>query len=165
MPRWLDRAPRHHAIRASTQKSLLPPDPNTSVNAPVSNTSTPNGVIFSLAGGSWSQAFSALPSLPVRFFPPSGVVAYCHLRLRVDGDFQRPGVVPHLLADGLDVGEDGLGFRGLLQRLALLDAFEPVVHAVEDVAQGPDGGQGILGVALVEQRLTHLGSRQVGVAA
>src|SRR3954468_5549665 len=117
MPRWLDRATRHHAIRASTQKSLLPPAPKTSVNAPVNNTSTPNGVIFSLAGGSWSQAFSAWPSLPVRVFPPSAVVPDRHLRLRVDRYFQRPRVIPHLLADGLDVGEDGVGLGSFLQRL------------------------------------------------
>src|ERR1700722_15177321 len=164
MPRQLGRTARHHAINASTQKSLLPPVPNTSVNAPVSSTSTPKGVTFSCAGGSWSHALSALPSLPVRVFPPSGVVAYRHLRLRVDRDFQRLGVVLHLLADGLDVGEDGVGLRGLLQGLALLDTLEAVVHAVEDVAQGPHGGHGVLSVALVKQRLVDLGGGQVGVA-
>src|ERR1700729_2937826 len=130
MPRYPDRAPRHQAIRASTQKSLLPPQPKTSVNAPVNNTSTPNGVTFSLAGGSWSQPFSR----SVRVFPPARVVPHRHFRLRIDGELQGLGVVPNLLAGRLDIGEDGVGLLRLLQGLALAEAFEPVVHAVEDVA-------------------------------
>src|SRR3712207_6156039 len=109
MPRCPDRAPRHHACKASTQKSLLSPAPKTSVKAPVKSTSTPNGVTFCLAGGSWSQPFSSRPSLPARVFPPSRVVPDRYLGLRVDGDLQGLGVVPDLLADPLDVGEDGVG--------------------------------------------------------
>src|SRR5947209_13156182 len=146
MPRYPDRAPRHQAIRASTQKSLLPPEPKTNVNAPVNNTSTPKGVTFSLAGGSWSQPFSAWPSLPVRVFPPACVAPHRHLRLRIDGDLQCLGVVPNLPADRLDIGEDGVGLLRLLQGLALADALEPVVHAVEDVTQGPHAGQSFRGV-------------------
>src|SRR5262245_14114746 len=136
MPRHWARVPRHHTCKASTQKSLLPPDPNTSVNAPVHNTSTPNGTNFSLAGGPWPQPFSASPSLPVRLFPPPHIIAHCHLRLGVDRNLQRLRVVAHLLTHRLHVGEDGVGLLGLLQRLALLDPLEAVVQAVEDIAQG-----------------------------
>src|SRR5579871_2290607 len=165
MPRWLDRTPRHQAIRAATQKSLLPPQPNTSVNAPWSSTSTPKGVSFSFAGGSWSHPFSALPSLPVRVFPPSGVVAHGDLGLGVDGDLQRVQVAPHFLADRLDVGEDGVRVLGLLQGLTFADAFEPVPHAVEDVTHGPLAGQRFRGVALLDQCPAHLGGGHVGVQA
>src|SRR3954454_11506383 len=102
MPRCADRAPRHQTIKASTQKSLLPPSPNTSVNAPVSSTSTPHGVTFCFAGGSWSQPFSAPPPPPVRVFPPARVTPHRYLRLRVDGNLQGLRVVPGFLADGLD---------------------------------------------------------------
>src|SRR5487761_1880155 len=102
MLRWAERAPRHHTLRASAQKSLLPPSPNTSVKAPVSNTNTPNGVTFCFAGGSWSQPFSTTPSASVRVFPPSAVVAYGHFRLRVDGNLQGLVVVTDFLANRLD---------------------------------------------------------------
>src|SRR6185369_11779459 len=117
MPRWADRAERHPALRASPQKSLLPPSPNTRGRAPVSSTRPPNGVTFCFAGGSWSSPFNTRPSLSVRVFPPAAVVAGGHLRLGIDGALPRLGVVPDLLADGLDVGEDGVGGLGLLQRL------------------------------------------------
>src|SRR3954451_15710977 len=141
MPRHRARAPRHHTCNPSTQKSLLPAGPNTSVKAPVNNTSTPNGTSFSLAGGSWSQPFSTSPSPSVRVFPPPNEVPHRHLRLGVHRHLQRLGVVPHLLAHRPDVGEDGVGLPGLAQRLALADALEAVVQAVEDVPQRPLTGQ------------------------
>src|SRR5690242_4781926 len=97
MPRYLARAPRHHTCKASTQKSLVSPEPKTSVNAPVSNTRTPKGTSFSLAGGSWSQPSSTFPSLSVRLFPPPHVIPHRHLGLGVNRNLQRLGVVPHLL--------------------------------------------------------------------
>src|SRR6516164_9586948 len=128
MPRYLARTPHHHTRSASTQKSLVSPEPNTSVNAPVNSTSTPNGTHFSLAGGSWSQPFSTFPAPSVRLFPPPHVVPHRHLRLGVDRDCQGPRVVTHLLPHRRHVREDGVGLLGLLQRLALLDALEAVAH-------------------------------------
>src|SRR3954447_23891957 len=123
MPRYLSRTPRHHTCKASTQKSLVSEEPKTNVNAPVNNTSTPNGTSFSLAGGSWSQPFSTSPSPSVRVFPPPHVVPHRHQRHGVHRHLQRLGVVPRLLAHRPDVGEDGVGLLGLAQRLALADAL------------------------------------------
>src|SRR3954451_23512078 len=119
MPRHLARAPRHHSCKASTQKSLLSPEPKTNVKAPVSNTSTPKGVSFSLAGGSWSQPCSTFPSPSVRLFSPPHVIPYGHLGLGVDRNLQCLRVIPHLLAHGLHMGEDGVRLLRLAQRLAL----------------------------------------------
>src|SRR5947209_1117176 len=166
MPRYLARTPRHHTCNASTQKSLVSPEPKTSVNAPVNNTRSPKGTSFSLAGGSWSQPFSTSPSPSVRVFPPPHVIPHRHLGLRVHRDFQRLRVVPHLLPDCLDVGEDGVGLLGLLQRLALLNALEAIIQAVEDVAHRPLAGQVLLPIAFGgQQGRSYLGSRQVAVAA
>src|SRR6476646_1599824 len=146
MPRYWFRTRHHHTCKASTHKSLVSPLPNTSVKAFVNNTSTPNGTSFSFAGGSWSQPFSTFPAASVRLFPPTHVVPYRHFRLGVDGDFQRPRVAGHLLPHRRNIGEDGIGLLGLLQRFALHTSFETVAHAVEDVAHGPFTGQGVIQV-------------------
>src|SRR5215813_5805583 len=148
MPRQLARMPHHHTCKASTQKSLVSPEPNTSVSAPVSNTSTPNGTSFSFAGGSWSQPFATFPSPSVRLFSPAYVVPHRHLGLSIDRDFQRPRVVARLRARRRDVREDGVGLLRLLQRLALLKPLAAVAHAVEDVPHGPLPGQVVWAVAL-----------------
>src|SRR4051812_13082673 len=156
----------HHTFRASAQKSLVSRDfVKISVSAPVASISTPNGVHFVPAGGSWSHAAGVFPSESVRLFPPPRVVPLVDLRLGVDGDLQGLGVVAVLPAGGLDVGEDGVGVLGLLQRLGLLDPLEPVAHPVEDVAHGALLGQAVIAVALLPlQRLQDLLGGQVGVA-
>src|SRR5215813_3980872 len=106
MPRQLARMPHHHTCKASTQKSLVSPEPNTSVSAPVNSTSTPNGTSFSFAGGSWSQPFATFPARSVRVFPPSAVLPQFHLGLGIDRDFQNFGVGPGFFPDRLDVGKD-----------------------------------------------------------
>jgi hypothetical protein len=132
----------------------------------VASTSTPNDAHFLFAGGSWSHALGVSPCESVRLFPPPGVLALVHLRLGVDGNPQRGGVVLDLLPGGLHVNEDGVGLLGLLQRLGLLNPLEPVAQAVEDVAQGPLAGQLLALVAFLGlQRLEDLGGGQVGVAA
>src|SRR5262245_34405714 len=98
----------HHTFKASTQKSLVSQlDVKISVKAPVASSSTPNGVHFVLAGGSWSHALAVCPCESVRHFSPPRVVPFVDLRLGVDGEFQGLGVVAVLLAGGVDVGEDG----------------------------------------------------------
>src|SRR3954463_3318970 len=125
---------RHHILKASAQKSLVSRDRvKIIVNAPVASISTPNGVHFVPAGGAWSHAAGVSPSESVRLFPPPRVVPLADLRLGVDGDLQRLGVVAVLPAGGLDVGEDGVGVLGLLQRLWLLDPL---------VGGAPPGGGG-----------------------
>src|SRR3954453_7766579 len=157
---------RHHTFRASAQKSLVSRDRvKITVSAPVASISTPNGVHFVPAGGSWSHAAGVFPSESVRLFPPPRVVPLVDLRLGVDGDLQRLGVVAVLPAGGLDVGEDGVGVLGLLQRLGLLDPLEPVAHPVEDVAHGALLGQAVVAVTLLPlQRLQDLLGGQAGVA-
>src|SRR3954470_4723717 len=140
----------HHTFRASAQKSLVSRDRvKTNVNAPVASIKTPNGVHFVLAGGSWSHAAGVFPSESVRLFPPPRVVPLADLRLGVDGDLQGFGVVARLPAGGADVGEDGVGLLGLLQRLGLLDPLDPVAHPVEDVAHRALLGQPVLVVTLL----------------
>ena len=97
-------------------------------------------------------------------FSPPDVIAQGHLRLGVHGDLQRLGIGPGLLPHGRHVGEDRVGLLGLLQRLALLDPLEAVVHPVEDVPHRPFAGQFRRGIALGDQGVAHLGGRQVGVA-
>src|SRR3954462_6551052 len=145
----------HHTFRAPPQKSLVSRDRvKISVSAPVASISTPNGVHFVPAGGSWSHAAGVFPSESVRLFPPPRVVPLVDLRLRVDGDLQGLGVVARLPAGGVHVGEDSVGLLGLLQRLGLLDPLEPVAHPVEDVAHGALLGQAVIAVALLPlQRL------------
>src|SRR3954471_22232350 len=107
----------HHAFRASAQKpSVSRGRGKIPVGAPVASINTPNGVHFVPAGGSWSQAAGVFPSESVRLFPPPRVVPLVDLRLGVDRDLQRLGVVAVLPAGGLNVGEDGVGVLGLLQR-------------------------------------------------
>src|SRR5512142_18999 len=110
----------------------------------------PNGTSFSFAGGSWSHPFSTSPSESVRVFPPANVLAQGHLGLRVHRDLQRLGLVPGLFPHRLNVGEDRVGLVGLLQRLALLNPLEAVVHAIEDVSHRTFGGQPLFGIALVD---------------
>src|SRR5437763_11665123 len=110
----------------------------------------PKGTSFRLAGGSWSQPLATSPSEPVRVFPPTDVVAQGHLRLGVHRDLQRRGVVADLVPYRLDVGEDRVGLLSLLQRLALLEPLEAVVHPVEDVAHRALAGQLLLGIALLD---------------
>src|SRR3954447_23003933 len=157
---------RHHTLKASAQKSLVSRDRvKINVSAPVARTSTPKGVHFVPPGGSWSHAAGVSPSESVRLFPPPRVVPLVDLRLGVDGDLQGLGVVAVLPAGGLDVGEDGVGVLGLLQRLGLLDPLEAVAHPVEDVAHGALLGQAVLGVTLLPlQRLQDLLGGQVRVA-
>src|ERR1700676_2945020 len=94
-----DRACRHHIWRASTQASLVSLLLKISVNAPVSSTKMPNGTTFSLAGGSWSQPFSATsPAAFVRVFPPKGIIADLNLRLGIHRDFQGFRIAARLLA-------------------------------------------------------------------
>src|SRR3954463_710468 len=156
----------HHTFRASAQKSLVSCDfVKINVSAPVASINTPNGVHFVPAGGSWSHAAGVFPSESVRLFPPPRVVPLVDLRLGVDGDLQRLGVVAVLPAGGTHVGEDGVGVLGLLQRLGLLDPLDPVAHPVEDVAHGALLGQPILAVTLLAlQRLQDLPGGQVRVA-
>src|SRR3954468_16271647 len=140
----------HHTFRASAQKSLVSRDRvKTNVSAPVASINTPNGVHFVPAGGSWSHAPGVFPSESVRLFPPPRVVPLVDLRLGVDGDLQRLGIVAVLAAGGLNVGEDGVGVLGLLQRLGLLDPLDPVAQPVEDVAHGALLGQPALVVTLL----------------
>src|SRR3954469_16978558 len=101
----------------------------------------PYGVNFRFAGGSWSHPSGTSPAESVRVFPPTDVVAQGHLRLGVHRDLQRRGIVADLLADRTDVGEDRVGLLGLLQRLALLEPLEAIVHPVEDVAHRAFAGQ------------------------
>src|SRR3954452_24204921 len=156
----------HHTFKASAQKSLVSRDfVKINVSAPVASISTPNGVHFVPAGGSWSHAPGVFPSESVRLFPPPRVVPLVDLRLGVDGDLQRLGVVAVLAAGGLNVGEDGVGVLGLLQRLCLLDPLEAGAPPVEDVAHGALLGQAVVAVTpLVLQRLQDLPGGQVGVA-
>src|SRR6478752_4562457 len=95
----------HHALRASAQKSLVSRDlVKITVSAPVASISTPNGVHFVPAGGSWSHAAGVFPSESVRLFPPPRVVPLVDLRLGVDGDLQGLGIVTILLTGGAHVG-------------------------------------------------------------
>src|SRR5512142_256728 len=154
----------HHSFSASTHASLVSRDANRSINAPVATVRMPNGTSFSFAGGSWSHPFGTFPLASVRVFPPTDVIAHAHLGLGIHRDFQRLRFLAHLLLHLLDVGEDRLSLRGLLQRLALLDALEAIVHAIEDVAHRPFAGQFLLGIALRNQGVAHLGRRQIGVS-
>src|SRR3954449_8002845 len=156
----------HHTFKASAQKSLVSRDfVKINVSAPVASISTPNGVHFVPAGGSWSHAPGVFPSESVLLFSPPRVVPLVDLRLGVDGDLQGLGVVAILSAGGAHVGEDGVGLLGLLQRLGLLDPLDPVAHPVEDVAHGALLGQPALVVTLLLlQRLQDLPGGQVGVA-
>src|SRR5215471_185249 len=151
----------HHSFNASTQASLVSRDPNTSINAPVATVRMPNGTSFAFAGGSWSQPFGTLPSASVRVFPPTDVIAQAHLGLRVHRDLQRLGLLPGLFPDLLHVREDRIRLLGLLQRLALLNPLEVVVHAIEDVAHGAFTGQPLRGIALRDQGLEDLSRRQI----
>src|SRR3954447_9550399 len=157
---------RHHTLKASAQKSLVSRDRvKINVSAPVASISTPNGVHFVPAGGSWSHAAGVFPSESVRLFPPPRVVPLVDLRLGVDGDLQGLGVVAVLPAGGAHVGEDGVGVLGLLQRLGLLDPLDPVAQPVEDVAHGALLGQPVIAVTLLAlERLQDLPGGQVGVA-
>ena len=74
-------------------------------------------------------------------------------------------VIFGLFPDLLHVREDRIRLLGLLQRLALLNPLETVVHPIEDVAQGALSGQFLVRIALVDQGVSHLGRRQVGVPA
>src|SRR3954466_12243473 len=107
----------HHIRNASTQASRVSREPKINVNAPVATVRMPKGTNFSFAGGSWSHPLATLPAESVRVFPPAGVVAQAHLRLRVHRDFQGLGVVLHFLPHPLHVVEDRVGLPGLLQRL------------------------------------------------
>src|SRR3954466_15174042 len=157
---------RHHILKASAQKSLVSRDRvKINVSAPVASISTPNGVHFVPAGGSWSHAPGVFPSESVLLFSPPRVVPLVDLRLGVDGDLQGLGVVAILSAGGAHVGEDGVGVLGLLQRLGLLDPLDPVAHPVEDVAHAALLGQPVVVVTfLALQRLQDLPGGQVGVA-
>src|SRR3982750_1559293 len=157
------RAWSHHSFKASTQASLVSRAPKISINAPVATVRMPNGTNFAFAGGSWSQPLGTSPALSLRVFPPTDVLAHAHLGLGVHRDLQRLGLVAGLFPHLLDVGEDRVGLLGLLQRLALLNPLEAIVHAIEDVAYRPLAGQSLLGVALPDQGVADLGRRQVGV--
>src|SRR4051812_10641834 len=123
----------HHIRNASAQASLVSCDPNRSINAPLATIRMPNGTSFAFAGGSWSQPLATSPAPSVRVFPPTSVIAQGHLRLRVHRDLQGLRIVAHLSLHRLHVGEDRVGLLGLLQRLALLDPLEAIVHPIEDV--------------------------------
>src|SRR5208283_282104 len=104
-----------------------------------------------------------LPLASVLVFPPTSVIAQCHLGLGVHGDLQRFGIVPSLLLHPLHVGENRVGLVGLFQRFTLLNPLEAVVHAVEDVSHGALAGQLLWGMALRDQGLAHLRCRQIRV--
>src|SRR5262245_38373020 len=123
MCRWPRRTWRHHTCSASTQASLVSCDPNRSISAPVAPIRMPKGTTFSFAGGSWSHPLVTLPAASVRVFPPTGVVAQIHLRLRIHGDLQGRAVALHLFPYRVDVGEDRVGLLGLLLGLAFVDLF------------------------------------------
>ena len=65
----------------------------------------------------------------------------------------------------MDIREDRVGLLGLLQRLALLNPLEAVVHPIQDVPHRPLAGQVLIGIAARLQGDAHLGGREVGVAA
>src|SRR3954451_15609570 len=134
----------HHICNASAQASLVSPDPNRSINAPVATIRIPKGTSFAFAGGSWSHPSVTAPWASVRVFPPTSVIAQGHLRLRVHRDLQGLGLVPHLLPYLLPVGEDRVGLLGLLQRLAFLNPLEAVVHPMEDGPHRALTGQRLL---------------------
>src|SRR5437763_17198605 len=144
----------HHICNASAQASLVSCDPNRSINAPLATIRMPIGTSFAFAGGSWSQPLVTLPSLSVRVFPPTSVIAQGHLRLRVHRDLQGLGIFTHLFLHLFHVGKDRVGLLGLLQRLAFLNPLEAVVHPIEDVPQGALTGQRLFGMALVDQGVT-----------
>src|SRR4051794_38663891 len=125
----------HHSCNPSAQQSLLSRSQKISVSAPVASTRMPRGVHFRFGGGSWSQPWAISPSESVLPFSPPRVVPLVHLGLGVVGDLQRLGVVGVFLLDPVDVGEDGVSLGEFLQGFGLLDAPEPVAHAVEDVPQ------------------------------
>src|SRR5206468_3237472 len=94
----------HHSFKASTQKSLVSRDcVKINVSAPLASISTPNGVHFVLAGGSWSHPLVVCPWQSVLPFSPPRVVPLVDLCLGVDGDLQRFRVVAILLAGGVHV--------------------------------------------------------------
>src|SRR5947209_8100436 len=111
----------HHICNALAQASLVSCDPNRSISAPPATVRMPNGTSLAFAGGSWSQPLVALPSLPVRVFPPTSVIARSHLRLRVHRDLQGLGIIAHLPLHLLHVGEDRVRLLRPLQRLAFLN--------------------------------------------
>jgi hypothetical protein len=72
--------------------------------------------------------------------------------------------VLHLLPHRLQVVEDGIRLGRLLERLALLNPFEPIAQPVENVTHRPHAGQVVGRVALAGlQRLEHFRRRPVGV--
>ena len=66
-----------------------------------------------------------------RFFPLR-VFAQFHFGFRIHRDFQCLGVGGRCGPHFLQVVEDGVGVFGLLQRLAFLNPFQPVVHAIQN---------------------------------
>ena len=105
------------------------------------------------------------PSAWVLPFSPPRVIPLVHLGLGVVGDLQRFRVLLVLPLDRGAIVEDGVGLREFLEGLGLLDSFEPVAQAVEDVLHAAYAGERVAAVALlVLERLEHLAGRQVGVA-
>src|SRR6185437_3433591 len=154
----------HQLCKASTQKSLVSAEPKIRLSAPLTTIKMPSGTIFCLAGGSWSHPSATLPSSPDRHFPPPHIIADPHLRLGIHGNLQGFRVAAHLLSHRLQVGEDRVGFLGLLQRLALAKSLETKVHPVEDVPHRAFAGQILFGITLGQQRLAHFIGRQRAVA-
>src|SRR5690242_17946935 len=158
--------PSHHRNNPSAQLSLVSRWQKIIVKAPLTSTKMPKGVHFRFGGGSWSSPLGVVPLESHLHFSPPRVFALVDLGLGVEGDLQRFRVVLVALVDSLDVGEDRVGLRQLLQGLGLLDALEAVAQAVEDVTHTALAGQTLVAITLVDfQCLQDLAGGQVGVAA
>ena len=135
----------------SPQKSLHSRTPKISVNRLIPKINTPNGTNFCSAGGSWSSAWGTFPSRSVLVLSPQRVFAQLHFGLRIDRDFQRFRVRLRFGTYRFDIFKDRIGVFSLLQRLAFLNSFQPIVHAIKNVTQGAFAGQFLFGVATVKQ--------------
>lgn len=109
----------------------------------------PNGTSLVLAGGSWSQALAVLPSESVRLFSPPRVLAQIHIRFGIDRQFQGRRIVLGLLMHRVYIGKNRVGVLRLFERLAFLNALQPVVHAVQDVAHRALAGEVLHAVVLL----------------
>src|SRR5690348_14597545 len=157
--------PSHHRNNTSAQLSHVARWQKIIVKAPLTSTKMPKGVHFRFGGGSWSSPLGVVPLESHLHFSPPRVFALVDLGLGVDGDLQRFPVVLVACVDSLDVGEDRVGLRQLLQGLGLLDALEAVAQAVEDSTHTPLAGQAVVAITFLDfQCLQDLSGGQVGVA-